>query len=77
MSQVPDAKGFPGIPLAGWLISGAVVGALSFMIVAMSYRSSSYELEKFGQLPIQSGGRLKPFDTLARTSLQLSLLEHH
>ena len=71
MSQVPDAKGFPGIPLAGWLISGAVVGALSFMIVAMSYRSSSYELEKFGQLPIQSGGRLKPFDTLARTSLQV------
>lgn len=71
MSQVPGAKGLPGIPLAGWLVSGAVVGALSFMIVAMSYRSSSYDLEKFGQLPIQSGGRLKPFDTLARTSLQV------
>jgi len=71
MSQVPGAKGLPGIPLAGWLVSGAVVGALSFMIVAMSYRSSSYDLEKFGQLPMQSGGRLKPFDTLARTSLQV------
>ena len=71
MSQAPGPKGLPGIPLAGWLVSGAVVGALSFMIVAMSYRSSSYDLEKFGQLPIQSGGRLKPFDTLARTSLQV------
>lgn len=71
MSQVQGAKGLPGIPLAGWLVSGAVVGALSFMIVAMSYRSSTYDLEKFGQLPIQSGGRLKPFDTLARTSLQV------
>ena len=71
MSQAPGPKGLPGIPLAGWLVSGAVVGALSFMIVTMSYRSSSYDLEKFGQLPIQSGGRLKPFDTLARTSLQV------
>ena len=71
MSQVQGAKGLPGIPLAGWLVSGAVVGALSFMIVATSYSSSTYDLEKFGQLPIQSGGRLKPFDTLARTSLQV------
>ena len=33
-------------------------------------KNSEYHLTEFGQLPVAEGGRIKPFDTLARTTLQ-------
>ncbi len=48
---------------------------LGLVYIALSFRppklSTSFDLNAFGRLPVLNGGRTKPLDTLARTSLLL------
>lgn len=50
-----------GIVTAGFLLNKARPN---------SDNNSEYHLTELGQLPVAEGGRIKPFDTLARTTLQ-------
>lgn len=62
-------------PVARWLSLGVLpVGALMLIVAARESRwpsvpSDEMRLAYFGALPVQDGGRIKPFDTVARTSL--------
>ena len=51
------------------------IALLAVMSVAMHLSSKSYpdgwQLGRLGQLPVQEGGRIKPIDTIARTTLMM------
>ena len=51
----------------------AVVGLAALYLVATAMPRDSvvngFNLQEFGRLPVQDGGRIKPIDTMARTSL--------
>jgi ABC-type transport system involved in cytochrome c biogenesis permease subunit len=51
-----------------WLI---VLGALSYALAPLFQKDvrNGFELQKFGRLPVLLNGRIKPLDTVARTSL--------
>ncbi len=49
---------------------GAGVGAVFILFsVTLSRESTKFDFRQFGELPVLSGGRVKPLDTLARSSL--------
>lgn len=60
---------------AGFLIPAAVVVAMACWVVGKTQTprmsDDSIALYQFGQLPLVDGGRIKPFDTLARNSLRI------
>lgn len=53
----------------------AAIGLLALLLIASAFRPPPYpdgwQLERFGKLPVQEGGRVKPLDTVARTSLMM------
>src|SRR5438309_1279758 len=51
-----------------WLI---VAGAIVFALAPLFQRDlrGGFEMQKFGRLPVLLNGRIKPLDTVARTSL--------
>ena len=51
----------------------AVVVALGYLAAAWFVRpnKSEYDLDGFARLPVLSNGRIKPMDTVARSSLLL------
>lgn len=75
MSQAPPSTLKPAVsssqPWWTWLAAAILSTVLVVLLVASTYRSSDYDLDAFGALPIQNGGRVKPFDSLARTSLMI------
>jgi ABC-type transport system involved in cytochrome c biogenesis permease subunit len=70
---VPSSK--PGAETVGWMpiVAGTVVAGLVVLMVALMTieGSSEMRLAEFAQLPVQDGGRIKPFDTLARNNLMV------
>ncbi|ADG65876.1 cytochrome c assembly protein [Planctopirus limnophila DSM 3776] len=59
----------------GWIPAGVAVLVFGGYIAGQSMPRSTpfteFDLASFGELPVVSQGRTKPFDTLARTSLQV------
>jgi ABC-type transport system involved in cytochrome c biogenesis permease subunit len=55
-------------PYITWLI---VVGALLYVLAPLFQhdRRGGFEMDKFGRLPVLLNGRIKPLDTVARTSM--------
>src|SRR5258708_1903242 len=58
------------------LISAALVGMFGIYLMGKAARpdaanSDGYNLEKFRRGPVLDGGRVKPVDTLARTTLRV------
>jgi len=53
----------------------ALIGLLVLLLLGLAVTGPDYpekwNLERFGQLPVQEGGRIKPVDTLARSTLML------
>ncbi|RLS38295.1 MAG: cytochrome C biogenesis protein [Planctomycetota bacterium] len=54
-----------------WVAASILSSVVVLLLVASSYRGSEFDLDGFGTLPIQNGGRIKPMDSLARTSLMI------
>ena len=54
-----------------WVAAVVLSSVVVLLLIASSYRGSDYDLDAFGALPIQNGGRVKPMDSLARTSLMI------
>ena len=75
MSQVTPPATVPAAssqqPWWTWLAAAILSSVVVLLLVASSYRGSDFNLDAFGSLPIQNGGRVKPFDSLARTSLMI------
>ena len=75
MSQVTPPANVPAAssqqPWWTWLAAAILSSVVVLLLVASSYRGSDFNLDAFGSLPIQNGGRVKPFDSLARTSLMI------
>jgi ABC-type transport system involved in cytochrome c biogenesis permease subunit len=54
-------------------VIAVAIGAVWMLVVMTSPEPGmgDYHMDQFGALPCQSGGRIKPIDTVARTSLQI------
>ncbi|NBD38784.1 MAG: cytochrome C biogenesis protein [Verrucomicrobia bacterium] len=56
-------------------VTAALVGLLVLLLLGNAVTGPDYpenwDLERLGQLPIQEGGRIKPVDTLARSTLMI------
>jgi ABC-type transport system involved in cytochrome c biogenesis permease subunit len=57
----------------GWVIAGIflVAGLLFIRDIRPPSYPDNWELERFAAIPVQEGGRIKPVDTIARTSLMM------
>src|SRR5262249_42573977 len=54
-----------------WIILTLVMFGLILAMLPARERDDQMQLSKLGQLPVLDNGRVKPLDTLARTSLML------
>ncbi|MEX1017665.1 MAG: hypothetical protein WDZ31_13055, partial [Phycisphaeraceae bacterium] len=58
-----------------WVVAVAAVAALALLVVQAQRGAAgdpgAYHLERFGTIPVSADGRVKPMDTVARTSLML------
>jgi ABC-type transport system involved in cytochrome c biogenesis permease subunit len=54
-----------------WITWAVVAGALIYALAPLLQRDerNGFEMQKFGRLPVLLNGRIKPLDTVARTSL--------
>jgi ABC-type transport system involved in cytochrome c biogenesis permease subunit len=59
------AKVFP------WLVVGTGILVLIFTMMPPSVGPAKFNLEEFGSIPVMDGGRMKPLDTVARTTLMI------
>lgn len=59
------AKVFP------WLVVGSAMFALIFALMPASVGADKMNLQEFGSLPVIDRGRVKPLDTVARTTLMV------
>ncbi len=64
-------------PATGWtqyiapaVASLATIGVFAYAMVPLADNEGEMHIEAFGELPVLDSGRVKPFDTLARVSLQ-------
>jgi ABC-type transport system involved in cytochrome c biogenesis permease subunit len=58
-------------PFAPWVVLALAVIYLLAMMAPPAESGDKMHLTEFGALPVLDGGRVKPFDTLARTSLAI------
>jgi ABC-type transport system involved in cytochrome c biogenesis permease subunit len=58
-------------PFVPWIVLGLAVIYLIAMMVPPAEIDNKMHLTEFGALPVLDGGRVKPFDTLARNSLMI------
>jgi ABC-type transport system involved in cytochrome c biogenesis permease subunit len=54
-----------------WLVLGAAALFLLYTMTPLSAPATQMQLHEFGGIPVQDGGRIKPFDSMARTTLML------
>ncbi len=54
-----------------WVILGGATLYLIFTMVPPRQASTQMQWEELGGIPVQDGGRIKPFDSMARTTLML------
>jgi ABC-type transport system involved in cytochrome c biogenesis permease subunit len=54
-----------------WLVLGGAVLFLVYTMTPLSAPSGQMQLHEFGAVPVQDEGRIKPFDSMARTTLML------
>ncbi|MHB1425048.1 MAG: cytochrome c biogenesis protein [Gemmataceae bacterium] len=54
-----------------WIVVGVAALSLAAMMSPPADRPDHMHLSRFGALPLQDAGRIKPFDTLARNSLMI------
>ncbi len=54
-----------------WLVLGGAILYLVFKMIPLGDSPTGLHLQELGALAVQDGGRIKPFDSMARTTLML------
>jgi len=70
IAEVSLKRGFSRfVPL--FLLPLGILGLIAFTTFFAGDHQGQMQFHEFGKVPIQDGGRIKPFDTLARSSLMI------
>ncbi|MBV9392229.1 MAG: cytochrome c biogenesis protein CcsA, partial [Verrucomicrobia bacterium] len=57
--------------IAPWIIAFAIIASVAGRMLPTGKHSSTFDFNGFGRLPVLTGGRIMPMDSLARVSLMI------